>query len=266
MEKVEVKIGDWLSKGFEMYKNHFGVLIIPSLFIFLAIVVVMLPTGFLIQTGAIYFTQNAFLRFLVPFLGTILGAVLNGLVILPLSIGFILITLKLYDGNESKPEPMDVFKGYSFLKDAFMFALIWSLISNIGLFILSRVPCIGSLLGMALTALVYTLMMFAPYLIADKKMEYWPASMKSLDKVKLDFFPYLAVALVAGILGGVGAIACGIGLIATAPITFCILTVAYRESFGNGVSPATDAAAVQPDVAPPPPPPPPPPPIDETSP
>jgi uncharacterized membrane protein len=73
--------------------------------------------------------------------------------------------------------------------------------------------------------------MFALFLIVDKRMDFWPASMDSMDLVKTDFWPFLGLSLVAGILGYIGIIVFGIGIFLTLPIYFCIITVAYRKVF-----------------------------------
>jgi uncharacterized membrane protein len=65
-------------------------------------------------------------------------------------------------------------------------------------------------------------------------MDFWAASMASFEKVKTNFFPFLGLALIAGILGYIGAILCGIGLFLTLPLYFCIMSIAYREVFGSG--------------------------------
>ena len=84
--------------------------------------------------------------------------------------------------------------------------------------------------------------MFGLYLIVDRKMDFWEASMASIEKVKTDFFPYLGLSLVAAIIGEIGSLACGIGVFATAPIYFTILAVTYRDVF--------DEAAQQPAAPP----------------
>jgi uncharacterized membrane protein len=64
--------------------------------------------------------------------------------------------------------------------------------------------------------------------------------MESINKVKTNFWPFLALSFVAGIIGGIGQIACGIGIVFTLPIQACILTVAYREVFSGAKAPADD--------------------------
>ena len=81
---------------------------------------------------------------------------------------------------------------------------------------------------------VQAFLMFGLFLIVDKRMDFWPASLESLNKVKTNFWPFFGLSVVSSIIGSIGGIACGIGVIITLPIQACILTVAYREIF-NGV-------------------------------
>jgi len=75
--------------------------------------------------------------------------------------------------------------------------------------------------------------MFGLYLIVDRKMSFWPASLASINLVKSNFFPFAGLMIVAGVLGYIGVIACGIGILVTLPLTVCIIAVAYRDLFGK---------------------------------
>jgi uncharacterized membrane protein len=74
--------------------------------------------------------------------------------------------------------------------------------------------------------------MFGLFLIVDRQMEFWSASMESINTVKTNFLPFFGLSVVAGLIGALGAIAFGIGIVFTIPIQACILAVAYRDVFG----------------------------------
>ena len=76
--------------------------------------------------------------------------------------------------------------------------------------------------------------MFGLFLIVDRGMEWVPASALSFNTVKSNFWPFFGLSAIAGIIGSLGVIACGIGVVLTIPIQGCILAVAYRDIFGNG--------------------------------
>ena len=198
MDKVQVKFGEWIEKGFNLYKKNFGVLVLASL---IAVV-----------------------------LSTVTVGVLAG----PMLAGVLLITLKLIDEEEPKPEVGKVFKGFDYFLNSFLFIVVWGIALFVVSIILGIVPLIGQLASMFIVFAVQALIMFGLFLIVDKRMEFWPASMESYSKVKTNFWPFFGLSVVSSIIGSIGGIACGIGIIITLPIQACILTVAYREIF-NGV-------------------------------
>ncbi|MFA5044031.1 MAG: hypothetical protein WC381_03415 [Kiritimatiellia bacterium] len=198
--KVEVKFGEWIQQGWELYKANIGVWIVASL---LAIVISIATLG-----------------------------ILSG----PMMAGLAWMALAFVDRKEPKPQMGDVFKGFDYFLQAFLFCLIWGIIMFAASFLLSLIICVGSVLAVVLSIALETALMFGLFLIVDKRMEFWPASMLSLNVVKPNFLPFLGLLFVAVLLGHVGAIACGIGVIVTMPITFCILAVAYRNVFGAQVA------------------------------
>ena len=193
--KVEVKFGEWIQQGWELYKANIGVWIVASL---LAVVISVATLG-----------------------------ILSG----PMMAGLAWMALVLVDRKEPKPQMGDVFKGFDCFLQSFLFFLVWGVIM-LAISVVSLIPCIGTLVVIAVSIVLHTALMFGLFLIVDKKMEFWPASMLSLNVVKPNFFPFLGLLVVAMLIGHVGAIACGIGVIVTMPIAVCILAVAYRNVFG----------------------------------
>jgi uncharacterized membrane protein len=202
MEKVDVKFGEWFEKGFNLYKENMATLI-------LAMVVALL-----------------------------LSVVTVGILAGPMFAGILFITLGLFDKTDPKPEAGSLFKGFDYFLNAFLFVFVWGLALTIASFILAVVPCVGYLASLFLLYAVQTLLIFGLFLIVDKRMEFWPASMESFNKVKTNFWPFLGLIVVTSIIGSIGTIACGIGVVVTAPIQACILTVAYREVFHQAGEPA----------------------------
>lgn len=96
------------------------------------------------------------------------------------------------------------------------------------------IPVIGQVAAIFLNYALQALLMFGLFLIADKHMSFWRAANESMAMVKTDFWPFLAVALIAGILGVIGVIGvigAGIGIVLTLPIQFCIIASAYKDLF-----------------------------------
>jgi len=206
MAKPDVKFGDWIQGGFDLYKQHFGFLLAIHL------------------------------------IATILSVVTLYVLAGPMFVGVILVTLALADKKEPKPEIGMLFDGFKYFLPSFLFALVWGLISVAANFILAVVPGLGLLFSMSLS----TFLAFGLFLIADRNMQFWPASMESFGTVKQNFFPFLGFVLVAGLIASVGLLFCCIGIIFTLPIYTTILAVAYRDVFGGGTAEATPAAEALP--------------------
>lgn len=203
MEKVQVKFGEWFEKGFNLYKENLGTLILASL------------------------------------LAGVLSVVTLGILAGPMLAGVLLITLELIDKKEPKPQAGKVFEGFNFFLNSFLFIIVWGVVIFIASSILAIVPLIGQLASLFLIYAAQTLLMFGLFLIVDKKMDFWPASMESINRVKTNFWPFLGLFIVASLIGSIGAIAFVIGVIVTAPIQFCIMTVAYRDAFGGIETPVS---------------------------
>lgn len=197
MDEVEVKFGEWIEKGFNLYKENFGILVLASL------------------------------------IAVVLSAVTVGVLAGPMFAGVILITLGLLDKKEPKPEVGTLFKGFDYFLDSFLFVILWGLALFVVSIVVGLVPCIGQLASIFVVFVAHAVLMFGLFLIVDKRREFWPASVESFNKVRPNFWPFLGFSVVSNIIGSIGAIACGIGVIFTLPIQACILTVAYRDVFGG---------------------------------
>ena len=196
MQKVPVKFGEWIEEGFNLYKENFKTLVLASIFM------------------------------------VVLSAVTAGILAGPMLAGLVLLALELIAGKEPKPEAGRIFKGFDYFLPSFLFAVVW----GIGIFIVSLIvgviPVIGHLASLFSIYAAQAFLMFGLFLIVDRQMEFWPASLESINTVKANFWPFFAVAAVAGIIGSIGVIAFGIGVVFTIPIQGCILAVAYRDVFG----------------------------------
>jgi uncharacterized membrane protein len=195
MDQVDVKFGEWIEKGFNLYKENFGILVLASL------------------------------------IAVIVSAITVGVLAGPMAAGVLLIIFQLIDRKEPKPEVGTLFRGFDFFLHSFLFFIIWGIAIFIASLILGLVPCIGQLASLFVVFVAHALLMFGLFLIVDRKMEFWPASVESFNMVKQNFWPFLGFSIVSNLIGSIGAVACGIGVVFTLPIQVCILTVAYREIF-----------------------------------
>lgn len=212
----EVKFGDWISKGFDLYKQNFGVLLLASA------------------------------------IATILSAATAGILAGPMMAGMILITLRLLRGQSPKPSVSALFDGFSHFLQMFLFCLVWFVIIFGASFVINLIPCIGQIASIAGALALGALLMFAPYLIVDRGLGFWPASTTSMDAVKAAFWPLLGFSVVTQILGQIGAIACVVGIVFTLPIMVCAMSVAYLDFLADGATGTPDAGNTPQPEAPPP--------------
>ena len=136
MSKTDVKFGEWIQKGFDLYKQNIGTLILVAL---LQIVISVLTLG-----------------------------VLAG----PMAVGAILIVLGLHDKKTPPPQVGDIFKGFSYFVDSLLYVLVYAIVSFVGGLILALIPCLGSILSLFYGLSLATVTMFALFNIADRKMSF----------------------------------------------------------------------------------------------
>jgi hypothetical protein len=196
MYKTQVKIGKWVEDGFNLYKENFKTLVLGSIFV------------------------------------VVISAVTAGILAGPMLAGMALVILELRDRKAPKPEAGRVFKGFDFFVPSFLFVVLWGIAIFAITVIVGVFPIIGQLASFFVVYAAHAFLMFGLFLIVDRKMEFWPASQESINKVKTNFWPFFGLSVVAGFIGGIGALAFGIGVVFTFPIQACILTVAYREVYG----------------------------------
>ncbi len=206
---VDVQFGKWIEDGFRLYKSNFTTLILAAL-------VLIILSGLTLLV-------------LLP----------------PLTAGFILLTLRMLDGESPPPGFGDIFNGFSCFFNALLFMLIWGGIIMAGVVLVGWIPVLGQLASLFFSYAVQTLLVFGMFLIADRQMGFWEASTTSMDIVKANFWPFLGLTIVASVIGGIGAIAFGIGVFLTLPINFCILAVAYRAVFANPVTASGDSPRLE---------------------
>lgn len=235
MSKAEVKFGDWLNRGLDLYKANWLVLIIVT-----AVMLVCFAIPF-----AIIFRLLAF----HPMVGQFVSVALMALVLGPLAVGWARVVLSL-PGAPQQPADMGaaintLFQGYQQFKDA---SLLYLLVGGAGALVRIVADAVlpfflASLLGLAVNIFVGAAVMFSLWLLADRKCDCLSSIKVSWGTVKDNFWMFLGFNLMAGVLAAVGAIACGVGIIATAPLYGCLLVVAYRDVF---LSAAATAAPVAP--------------------
>jgi lysylphosphatidylglycerol synthetase-like protein (DUF2156 family) len=176
-------------------------------------------------------------------LATVVSAVTCGLLAGPLMVGMLLIAQRLLKNDPVKPQAGDVFKGF----DSFVQALLLSVIATVAIMVLSILPIIGQLAGL----IVCAVMMWALAFIAYEKATAIDAIKKVFELAKSGSFTVpLVFAVIASLIGSLGAIVCVVGIFFTLPLTYCLMACCYATLFSG------DPEVIEPikEQAPPPPP------------
>ena len=197
MEQPRLNLGDCFENGFRLYKENMLILI-PATFIAL-----------------------------------LLSLVSAGILAGPMLTGLFMSALALLRHKDPKPEILDVFNGFRFFLNAAIFFLGWGLVVTGGCLILFLLPGVGQLVVLFFIYSAQAFLMFGPFLILDQGMDFREASFNSINRIKGDFWPFLSVSAVAGVIGSIGLVVFGIGVVVTFPIQVCILTVTYEAVLGR---------------------------------
>ena len=194
----KIKIGDTISLGWNLYKNNLGLCILATL-------VAMLVSG-------------------------VTCGICGG----PLACGLFMVLQRLIKKSEPKPTIGDVFKGFDVFLHSF---LIW-IVSFVGYWfiqmILACIPVIGWLISLILSFIYAPILVWSWMLIADRRMKWTEAIGFVLKELfNGNFTTPVILGILAGLIGGLGCFLCGIGIIFTIPLSYCIYAAAYEQLFSS---------------------------------
>ncbi len=188
-----------------------------------------LPLGDYFKTGWGLFKQypggfvgfcllNLLIQGLLNSIGYV-GAVGSIVITSPLFMGNFIVSAKLLQGKT--PEFRDFFAGFQYVLPLLLLSLIAGLFIGIGTLLLI-IP--GVYLAVAY--------LFASYLVVDRRLDFWPAMELSRRTINPRWFGFFAFVLLVALLNLAGAVALGVGLLVTIPLSFCTVTAAYADIFG----------------------------------
>ncbi len=211
MQQVEVRLSAWLEQGFNLFKANVGVLALSSL------------------------------------VAMLLSVVTLGILAGPMMAGLILIILRIMDPAEAKPEVGDLFKGFEYFLQSFLFLLLYVIVDVVVSSILAIVPVLGFLASLFFSMALATAALFTLFLIVNQRMDFWPAFLRSFETVKSNFWMFLAFTAILQVIMFVGAMLCGVGLIFALPFAYCAAAVAYCEIFGDTNEEVVEPTPAEPD-------------------
>lgn len=193
--------GDYIGRGWEKFQEK------PVLFILFTIVVFLV--------GGI---NSQWQQFLDPTIARPLNLAVT-LVSIPLGAGFIIGSLKILQ-NQSL-EFGDFFKGFNYYSQLVLAGIIGGILIILGS-ILCLIPGIYLSIGYS----------FTNYLIIDRNFGFWEAMENSRIIVSKQWFSWFGFFFILGLINIVGALLCGVGLLATIPVTVLATAAAYEDVMG----------------------------------
>ena len=170
----------------------------------------------------------------------LLSGLTCGILAGPLVVGFFLMIRRLQQNDPATVQVGDVFKGL----ESFAQSLILVVCCGVPTAVLCRiVPVIGCLVALAANAVL----MWGMMLIAYQRLGAIDALKRIFSLLqKGDFTTPLLFAVLAGIVSGLGFVACLIGVFFTIPLGFCMLACAHETLFGSGAVIGATATESQP--------------------
>ena len=188
-----INVQDYIKQGWEMFKAHIGEFV-----------------GFTLLIFAISAISSKF---------AFAGSFLFSAVAAPLYAGFGIVAFKLISG---KPlQFADFFNGFNYLLPLFLGGLACGFLVSIG-FVLLLIPGIYLAVGY----------MFTTFLIIDYRMEFWQAMETSRQIITRNWFAFFGFAFALFALNFFGALAFGVGLLVSIPVSACAAAIAYKEIMG----------------------------------
>ena len=191
---------------------------------------------------------------LATLLAIVVGSVSCGICMAPLFCGVFAMALVALRSSDATLKAGDVFKGFQKFVPAFVSCLVLGLINSFVSSVLMVVPIVGWIalivVGYAVAPAVIA---WAQLLVVDQDATIGDAiavPLKLLGDKR--FWSVVLVSLVAGLIGGLGAIACGFGLLVTLPFAYCMIAAAYEEAYSDAATDAGTPAIEASDIEEPP--------------
>lgn len=197
-EGYEFNFGEYINRGFDIFKKNAGGFIGYTLLIGLGMVVINY----------------------IPLIGRMLGQIANIVLTPALLAGFFIVAKKI--AHEEPCQFKDFFRGFDFFLQLFLANLVSGLFIATG-FLLLVVPGIYFIVAYLWVSLF----------IVFARKEFWSAmelSRKVISKKWLSFFGFILVLLLINIMG---LLALGIGLLVTIPATILALFAAFHDIVGT---------------------------------
>lgn len=173
----------------------------------------------------------------------LIGAVSCGICAAPMCCGLYAMILSAMRDPSRPIQVGDVFNGFHVFGPSFVSGLVFGVASFAASALLGVVPVLGFLASLFISSVLSPAMVsWAQLISADQAATVGEAISKPFGLLSdKRFWSFAGVTFLAGLVGGLGALACGIGVFLTVPLAFCVVAAAYEEMHAGGVSPAIAA-------------------------
>lgn len=196
---------------------------------------VTLDIGNEFSRGWKLFQANMVLLILAGLIGGVLSLVTCGVLSGPMMAGLFLIIRRLQKNDPVKPEAGDIFKGFDYFLQSFLFVFLLLLVSAILTLVVHLVPILGQLVSFVISLFTGSLVLWGVSFVVYQKMTAIDVLKKLIDGVTGGTFILpLVFGLLASLLSSAGIVACGIGVLFTYPFACCCLASAYETLFDGG--------------------------------
>ena len=203
--------------------------------------------GTTFNRGLEIYKKNFVPLLLATLLAFVIGGVSCGICLAPLLCGVFAMILAAMRNNDAVLKTGDVFKGFQKFLPAFVACLVIGAINSILYSILVVIPILGWIaLIVVCYAVTPAVFAWSQLLITDQNASIGDAILVPLKLVgDKRFWSVILVSFVAGLLGSVGAVACGIGVFVTIPFAYCMIAAAYEEAYSESAPAAPETPAVE---------------------
>ncbi|TVQ13409.1 MAG: hypothetical protein EA368_02265 [Leptolyngbya sp. DLM2.Bin27] len=202
----EVNIGNYFSRGWELFKQQAPLFVLYTLLLLLIqIIISVLP--FPLGAGGEEDQPGGILTLAYNVIAPALAA------------GYYFVAFQLARGRTAVFG--DFFLGFNRFLPIFLTALVSTILIALG-FLLLVLP--GIYLAVAY--------LFAQPLVIDKGADFWQAMETSRKLITKKWFSFFVLMLALFLLNFVGLILLGVGLLVTLPLSICIVAAAYEDIVG----------------------------------
>ncbi len=204
-----VEIGQYFSRGWEIFKQYAWGFIGFAVVIFLVTAVASkLPAP--LGVGISEEGESSG------------GGIVNGILSPVLGAGFYIVAFNIV---KNRPKSFgDFFRGFNNFLQIFLVNLVGGLLTALGLVLL--------ILPGIYLAVAYW---FAILYVVEKRMGFWAALEASRKLITKKWFSFFGFGILLLLLNLGGVLACVVGLLVTIPLTHCIVVAAYEDIVGLNI-------------------------------